>query len=186
MKLLQANPASHPQSALALAGILHRMKRDDEARVQVLRTVALLCTTPNPSEIEGRARSLAKELGDEKLVDKPIEPALLKELGFIELKSGIQVPPREVGLEEPIHFFFQPAKGSVKTVSVRVVKQTTGTGEPGYEFAYVEWCDRCRSWGSCGKTHGFSLQEGILAGCTTLEPVGGKERFRLVTRLTGK
>ena len=97
LQLLRSRPALTPQASLTLANLYHRLKQDGDARGEVLRACALLRTVGQYTDLENKIRNLAKQLGDEKLVEKPIEPRVLEELGFLGLKSGVPIPAREVG-----------------------------------------------------------------------------------------
>jgi hypothetical protein len=167
LKMVESRPVRTPQAALALAKLYHRLKQDDKARHELLRVCALLRTVAQYSDQQTAARKLAKELGDEKLVEKPIDIKMLKELGFIELKPGVQIPPQEVGLEEPVHFYFKKADGALTTVSLRAIKTAaTGSG-PLFQLAHVESTADGRSWGTGGQSH-----------CTFLDG-GGNAQFSL-------
>jgi hypothetical protein len=184
LKTLESRPARTPRAALALVNVYHRLKQNDKARRELLRACALLRTVAQYSDLESRARSLAKELGDEKLVEKPIEVPTLKELGFIELKPGAQVPPQEIGLEEPVHFYIKKADGKVKTLSLRAIKCGSKKTEPSHELACVESWESSRSSCTGSLSHCASIDDKCGAQFT-LEQTG-PQRFRLKTTLTGR
>jgi hypothetical protein len=185
LQLLRSRPPRTPQTCLALAKLYHqRFKQDDKARSEILRASALLRTIAQYSDLEGKLRNLAKELGDEKLAEKPIEPRVLEELGFIELKPGVQTRSREIGVEEPVHFYVKTPKGSPKIISVRVIESTSTGNEP-YQLAYVASIERGRCSGSHGKAHDLSVDDGRHA-TFTLERVGTTARFRLIAQLFGR
>jgi hypothetical protein len=182
LQLLRSRPTRTPQASLALANLYHhRLKQDDRARSELLRASALLRTITQYSDLESRVRNLAKELGDEKLAERPIEPRVLEELGFIELKPGVQARSREIGVEEPVHFYVKTSKGSIKIISVRVI-ESTSAGSESYQLAYVDSIERGRSWGSGGKSHEFSVDDGRRA-TFTIDRVGTTARFRLSAQL---
>ena len=185
LKALQSRPVRTPQTALTLANLCHRLKQDDNARRELLHAQALLRTVAQYSDLESKARNLAKDLGDEKLVKKPIEPPVLKELGFVELKPGIHVPAQETGLEEPVHFFAKTPSGSLNTVSLRVVKSISNNGGLSYQLAFVDSSENSRSWGTGGTSHNFLVEDKCNA-CFSLVRLGTGERFRLTTRLSGQ
>jgi hypothetical protein len=130
LNLLQSRPMRTPRASLTLARLYHRLKQDDNARDELLHARALLHTIAQYSDLETKVRNLAKELGNEQLAAEPIEPRVLEELGFIELKAGIQIPSQEIGMEEPVHFYVKTPDGSLKTISLRIIKSATTNGDP--------------------------------------------------------
>ena len=62
--------------------------------------------------IEARARdllgrmTLAEKLGQKVALRDDPEVELFRELGFVELRRGAEVPDFELALDEPVHFFF--------------------------------------------------------------------------------
>jgi hypothetical protein len=184
LKTLESRPARTPRAALAVANVHRRLKQNDQARRELLRACALLRTVAQYSDLETRARSLAKELGDEKLVEKPIEVQMLKELGFIELKPGVQVPPQEIGLEEPVHFYIKKADGKVKTLSLRAIKCGSKKTEASHELACVESWESSRSCCTGGMSH-YAFVDDKCGAQFDLEQTS-PQRFRLQTKLTGR
>jgi hypothetical protein len=185
LQSLRARPVRTPQTSLALADLYHRLKQDDDARRELLHTRILLRTIAQPSDLEGRVRSLAKDLGDEKLAEKPIEPRALAEAGFVELKAGIQVPSREIGAEEPVHFYVKNPKGSPRIISVRVVKSDADGVEPTHQLAFVDSSEHGRSSGTGGTSYGFVADDGFRV-TFVVDRVGKEERYRLNTQLSGR
>jgi hypothetical protein len=185
LKAVESRPPRTPQAALALANFYHRLKRDDNARREVLHACALLRTIAQTSDLDNAIKSLAKDLGDEKLVEKPLEPRMLDELGFIELKPGIPVPAQEIGLEEPVHFYVKTSDGSLKIVSLRAFQSGTSSGgKPSYQLAFVESGGPGRSWGTTGPAYSLSLEDGCNASFA-LNPLGAGERFQLTAQVSG-
>ncbi len=184
LKLLESRPVRTPQASLTLANLYHRLKEDDKARRELLHTCALLCTVAQYSDLESKARNLAKDLGDETLAEKPIDLELLEELGFVELKPGIQVPSVEIGVEEPVHFCARTSQGSFKTISLRAIKSASA-GSGSYELAFVESSKNGRSWGSGGTVHDFSADDGCRV-TFSLERLGATARFRLSTQVSDR
>jgi hypothetical protein len=168
---------------MTLADLYHRLKQNDNARRELLHARALLRTIAQYSDLESKARSLAKDLGDEKLAEKPIEPRVLEEVGFIVLKPGIRVPPQEIGVEEPVHFYAKTSDGSLTTTSLRVVKSISNNGEPLYQLACVDSSEHGRAWSTGGTSHNFLIDGGYIA-CFALDRLGAGERFRLTTQLS--
>jgi hypothetical protein len=180
LKVLQSKPVRTPQGALTRADLYHRLKQDDDARRELPYVCALLRTVAQPSDFESRARRLAQELGDEKLAEQPIEPRVLKELGFIELIPGVQVAPQEIGVEEPVHFYARTSKGSIRTISLRAFKVAATDGDP-FQLTFVDAKEHGRSFGSSGTSCGFSLEDNGDRVSFTLSRLGTAERFRLDT-----
>jgi hypothetical protein len=185
LKALESHPPRTPQVALTLANLYHRLKQDEKARGELVRAHALLRTIADPSTLESKVRSLAKELGDEKLVERPIEPATLEGLGFVELKPGSQVAPQDVGLEEPVTFFARLPGGQVKTISLWVVRSSSKTGEASYQLGFLEVAEHGRSWTAGGSSYGCELGGDRFANFA-MERLGTAERWRLSTQLSGK
>ncbi len=184
LKVLQTRPARTPEVSLTLAGLYHRLKQDDQAREELARTCALLRTVAQYADLESKARNLAKELGDETLVKRAIEPGVLEELGFVELKAGASKDCREIGLDEPVYFFARAADGSLKTSCLRAIKSGTAS-DKSYQLAFVDSGEGSRSWGSGGSSHGFTVDDRSRA-MFALERLGKTERFRLSTELVGR
>ncbi len=182
LKSLQSRPARTPEISLTLASLYHRVKEDDAARRELVRSVALLRTVAQTSELENRAQALAKELGDEQLVKQPVEVGVLEELGFIELKGGVQIPPQEIAVEEPVHFYAKMPDGSLKTISVRAVSGSVAGGEA-YQLAHVESSEHGRSWGSGTAAYGLSVDDQCRA-TFSLEGPDAAGVFRLRTELS--
>jgi hypothetical protein len=177
LKMIEPRPVRTPQAALMLCNLYRRLKQDDKARRELIHAVVLLRTIPQSSDLETKARDRAKELGDEKLVEKPLEPEMLKEFGFIELKPGVQAPPQEIGFEEPVHCFANKSNGFLATISLRAVKTTSKNEENSFQLAHVESIEHGRSWGSGGTSHTFFVDDNrrVSFNLTPLAP----GRFRL-------
>lgn len=185
LKAIQAGPVRTPQASLTIAKLYRRLGQEDKAIAELPRARALLRTVAQPSDLESKLKNLAKDLGDEKLAEKPIEPRVLEQLGFVELKAGSQIPSREIGLEEPVHFFGKTAQGTLEIISVRAVKIASASGEPSYQLAQVESSEHGRSWGTSGPSHGFSV-EGTCSGFFAIDRLGSTERFRLNVHVSGR
>ena len=185
LKSLQSRPARTPQTALTLASLYHRLKLDDKARGELVHASALLRTVVQYSDLENKIRSLAKELGDEKLAEKPVEPRVLEELGFIELKAGIQVAAQPIGPEEPVHFYVKTPGGSLKTISLWVVEKIPDKGERSYGLAWVESSKNMRSWSTAGTSLSSSVDDRCSASFA-LERPDSAGRLRLNTQLSGR
>ena len=71
LKKLQASQTRTPQAALTLANLYHRLRQYAESKRELARAQVLLRTVGDAGEIEGRIATLAKELGDEKLPQRP-------------------------------------------------------------------------------------------------------------------
>jgi len=191
LERLKSKGAKTLQTWLVLAKVYRGLKDDDAARDALLRAHVLLQTVGDQGDLRNQIRSLAKELGDEKLADKPIDAALIRELGFIELKPGVEISDSELGLDQPVHFFGHTADGELKTVSVRVVKELVPDGKALYQIAHVESFDHGRSWGKSGQIwEDVSQNHRMLPSYSSqLDGLGrvnfcivklpGKERFRL-------
>ncbi len=183
LERLRGRPARTPGASLALANLYHRLKQDDDARNELERTCALLRTIAQDADLRNKAKSLAKELGDEKLADRPIEPGFLHKLGFIDLLAAASIPPQEIGIEEPVHFYAVRPDRSLQTVSVRALKVATA-GDQTCQLAFVDSSEHGRSWGTSGTTHGCDLGDQRRA-TFSLETLEEGKRFRLVTQLSG-
>ena len=88
------------------------------------------------------------------------------------------MPSREIGIEEPVHFYAKTSKGALKTISLRVVKNISKEGKAPYELAYVESSESSRGWGSTAAVQNFSVDDGCSASFS-LHRLGSGERFRL-------
>jgi len=192
LEKLKASKAGAPREWLAMAGLYRRLKRDDEAREALLRARAMLRTVHEQGNLPNRIQSLAKELGDEELVKKPIHPALLRELGFVELKSGENIPDVKLGVDQPANFLGHKSDGQLKTFSLRVVEDVSKEGKAVYQLAHVESVDGSRSWGKVGNlgeqspvSHHGSL-EGVGEMTFQIVKLPGQERFRLSIELRAK
>ncbi|MHB1036142.1 MAG: hypothetical protein ACYC0Y_15990 [Pirellulales bacterium] len=183
LQLLRSRPVRTPQTSIALANLYHQLKQDDNARAELLHACALLRTVAQYSDLQGKVRSLAKDLGDEKLAEKPLEPRVLDELGFVELKPGTRAASREIGVDEPVHFYARTADGSLRTISLRVIK-SPANDSGAYQLAFVDANKDGRSWGTGGASHGSSLDNGCRV-TFALERLDTTERFRLNTQLSG-
>lgn len=176
---LKKAPPRTPQAALTLARLYNRTGDKDLARAELPRVQALLRTVSDYNDLQNQAKKLAKNLGDEKALDKPIDVTRLAGFGFTELKHGQTVPPREVALDEPAHYYFVDPKGKLHTVSVRVIRP--GGGNTGAcDLASVESTEHGRSWGSGGAVRHCSLEDGHSVNFQFAPAAAG--RFQIIAR----
>jgi hypothetical protein len=151
LKRLQALPPRHPETSMTLARLYHRLHQDAEAKRELLLAQILLRTVQNAGDLEGRFRALAKELGDEKLAERPVDIKGLVDLGFKKLTPGTPVAPTTVGFDEPVCFFLEPSTPSdrLRTIALRAIKpESTGSSTIG--LAHVDVSQNQRSWGTGG------------------------------------
>ncbi len=191
LEKLKTSTAGTTRQWLAIAKLHQRLKQDDEARNALLRANALLRTAYDQGDLSNQIRNLAKTLGIEEQIKQPIDAVLLQELGFAELKPGVQIADVEFGLNEPAHFFCHTSDGKLKTLSVQVVKNVTKEGKTAYQLAHVVAHGGSRSWGKGGScdeqspaSHHttFDTESSITVEVIKLP---GKERFRLSVKFVG-
>ncbi|MBN2476639.1 MAG: hypothetical protein JXB62_18660 [Pirellulales bacterium] len=194
LEILKTRRPTTCEAWLALAGLHHDLKQVAEARDALVRAQTLLRTVGNQGDLPNRIRQLAKKLGDEKLAEVEPDPAIFAELGFVELKPGVEVPPIELALNEPAHFFWR-ADAKLATLSVSAVREASPGGAAQYQLVHVKSFRGGRSWGQ--GTHiaqeeperlapppnlSVSL-DGLGHAEITVVKLPGKKRFRLSTTL---
>ncbi|MHB8956703.1 MAG: hypothetical protein ACYC4U_27390 [Pirellulaceae bacterium] len=179
LEKLQASPAQTPQAAMQLADLYHRLQQDTESKRELLRAQILLRTVGAPGQLEKRLKTLANELGDEQLAERPIDAQRLVDVGFQELEPGRPVVPQDVNIDQPVLFFVKqsPSNEELRTIALRVIK--TGTTEPlAIGLAHVDVSQNNRSWGTSGA--GLVCEIGNAASLRfQVQPVESQERFRL-------
>jgi hypothetical protein len=178
LALLESRPSKTPQGWITMAELYHRGKQDEQSRAALRRARLLTRTVANPGDLQDQIKKLAKDLGEEEMPEEPPDPALLKELGFIELRADVEVPDVELGIDEPVHFFGITDEGCLKTISLRVVEGDSREKPPSYSLAHVESMEHGRSWGKGGMNHG-ALINGVCDFSFNAVQLGDKERFRL-------
>lgn len=183
LELFEANPPKDARSWLTAARTHQRLKQDDQARRAVLKAKAMLRTVAQGNDLDSELKNLAKKLGDQKLVDRPADPELFRELGFIEVGPLADVPEIEMGVGEPAHFFAVDAKGELRTISIRVTRAAAGNGSTAYCMAYVDSTENSRSWGSGSMGHQTRV-DGLCRLNFTIIRSGAPDRFTLTTKVT--
>jgi hypothetical protein len=182
LELFEANPPKDARSWLIAASTHQRLKQNDQARRAVLKAKAMLRTVAQGNELDSELKNLAKKLGDEKLVDRPADPELFRELGFIEVGPLADASEIEVGVDEPAHFFAVDATGELRTISIRVTRTATNDGSTAYCMAYVDSTENSRSWGS--GSMGLQTQvDGLCKLDFTITRIGDTDRFTLTTEV---
>jgi hypothetical protein len=182
LKKLQASPTRTPQAALTLAKLYHRLGQDANSKRELLCAEVLLRAVDNPGDVESQLRTLAKELGDEKLVERPVDVPRLLELGFKELNPAMPVAPQEVGVEQPVLFFVKPGtpKEELRTIAVRVARPDSAESSA-ITLAYVEATGAGRSWGTGGSDYICRIGD-TGSFCFKAQPLESKERFRITAQ----
>ncbi len=182
LEMFKTQPARTPSASLTVAKLYHRLKQEDNAREELVRTRALLRTVAEYGDLQDNLKKLAKELGDEKLAEQPIDTKVFLELGFAELKPGESIAVQEIGLEEPVHFFVENSEGELETISVRAVKAPSTDTDPS-QLAFVQSGEHGRSWGTSGLSHSLRFRDRYCA-TFSLTPLADSGRFRLEVRLS--
>jgi len=150
LELLKSQTPATVQAALTLGRLYLRCKQPEPARQALVRARVLLCTVGETGDLPQQLKSLAKELGDENLAETPLTAPLLTEAGFMEITPEAGLQTREVGLDEPVHWFGRTAQGDLKTISLCVVRSEGLDSRSPFSLAHVDSCGGCRSWGSSG------------------------------------
>ena len=104
--ILEVSPPKSPEAWSVLARQYHRRKDDAAAREALRRAWVLLRTAPNPGDLKIKLKQLAKDLGIEEVHDEAVSPELLDELGFIAVGVETPIPAIEIGVDEPVHFYW--------------------------------------------------------------------------------
>ncbi|MDZ7620194.1 MAG: hypothetical protein U1E05_24605, partial [Patescibacteria group bacterium] len=97
--------------------------------------------------------------------------------------AAASIPPQEIGIEEPVHFYAVRSDGSLHTVTVQALKVATA-GDQTCQLAFVDSSEHGRSWGTSGTTHGCDLGDQRRA-TFSLETIEKGKRYRLVTQVSG-
>jgi len=192
LEWLRSHRPGTPRAWLLLAG-LHRQRGEAaQARDALLRAQALVyATLGDAGMLAGELRDLARQLGDEKLVERPPEQRLLAELGFVELKppaaAGPEpaaiLPPREIAPDEPVNFFAVAAGGKLMTFSIRVVSPGSAQGGTSHHVAFVEHREGGgRSWGTGGTEYSSNVDGLGMVSFRVVRPRPG-ERLQLHTEV---
>ena len=183
IQMFEDNQPKKADSWLVVARAYHDLEENDKALVALAKAKAMLRTVAQWNELNKKIEKLAEELGDEELIDQPLDVELLGELGFIEITPGVDVLPIELALDEPAHFFAHDADGRLKTVSVRVIRVASKDGDTPYGMAHVDSMKSMRSWGSGGMGH-YTQVDGICRLNFSISQIEGKDRFILTTEVT--
>ena len=145
------HPPTTAETWLTLANIHHRGKHDEEARDALRRAAALLRLDQDPSSVKNKLNQLAKELGDEKLIERLDSDApdfdLLKELGFVEISPGGNPAPTEFELGKAANYFVRDHGGEWQLVSISVKPIDQGTSDA-YQLDFVQVQKNGRSYSS--------------------------------------
>lgn len=94
------------------------------------------------------------------------------------------MPARELGLDEPAHFFAKAPDGRMHTLSLRVVKEAAPEATPVFQLADTRTeGGHLRSWSKGGMHASWPIKGvgEIRFAVTRLEPA---ERFRLTSAIT--
>ncbi len=179
--LASPSPTRTPRAALTLAKLYHRLGQDANSKRELLRAQVLLRAV-EPSDVESQLRTLAKELGDEKMLERPVDVRQLLDLDFKELKPALPVAPQEVGFEQPVLFFVKPGlpKEELRTIAVRVARPDSGESSA-ITLAYVEVTGAGRTWGTCGFAYICRIGD-TGSFCFKAQPLDSKERFRITAQ----
>jgi hypothetical protein len=147
--------AEHPPTSaeqwLVLANIQRGDKNDDAARDALRRSVALLRVAHDASDVKSKLTQLAKELGDEKLVEKleaePPDFELLKELGYLEISAVGPAPPVEFDLDGAANYLVRKTDGDWQLISFSA-KPTANNRNQGYQLGVGRALPHSRSFSS--------------------------------------
>ena len=183
MELLASHRPVTIQCWLALANLHHRQKRDEEAKVALIRANTLLWAEKNRDNFESQVKSLAKDLGMEKSLDKQPDVKLLQELGFVELKADALITPREIAVDEPMCVFGINSKGELMASTLRVVETRQKNGQPIYELTIFNKIPYGSSSSSGGMTQSVEIG-GTCRAVFAAARSGEGKRFRLTTTIS--
>jgi hypothetical protein len=181
LQRFQDQPPRSPDAWLVLAELHHAAKRTDAACDALQRAALLLRTVSDPGELRKRTEELAKKLGQEAPPDAVPDPQLLGELGFTEIRPGIEIPDRQLALDEPALFFVRHAEGHIETLTLRIEKTGNGPDPLACALAHVHSAKQGRSWGSGGLIYHLSL-DGSGTVTFQAEPIDDRPTFRLTAR----
>jgi hypothetical protein len=188
INLLEQHGSSQPSALMRLAEHYEARKQTEKARRALERVKALLWSAENRDAFQGRIRSLAEKLGDEKLADRPPDPALFEEVGFIKVSQNSPPTAREVGLDEPVGVYQTGPGGEPAVLTLRVVPSDgSGAGRP-YKLKHMCTKPNIRSWGSdqgdtapdgrWRATHVEHDMDGLSIHCKAVA-LEAKDRFRI-------
>lgn len=122
-KRLEAQPPSSGDDWLLLAELRHARQQDDAARAALHRAHLLAKLLPDPGPLDVRIKNLQKELGDSPLPDQEAfpDPALLDELGFVEVTADSSIPsPLPISAGRPLLFRGTDAGGAWRLLCLRL------------------------------------------------------------------
>ena len=192
LPLLKARQPKTPEALLALADLFEELGQREEALDAVYRAHVMLRTLGDPGNLPARIKGLAKKLGNEALTKKLADAAQLKKMGFIELKPGAETPKVNLALGETALFFARTDKGELKSITLRVVRNTRkGTKAP-YSVAHVIASKDTRSWGDGGvvsearAASQFLNVDGVCRIQFLIRKVPNEKRFGLTITITPK
>ncbi len=181
-------PPTNSAAWLSLGNMLHAAKQDDRALEALSKSAAmLLAAQGDQAELQGRINAAAKELGHEKLADEPPEMDTLKQLGFVEVTKGTELPEIEFGADGMAAYVARTAEGKLHAIVLRPVKDRAVPSD--YRLSRVESFPNGRSW-----TAGEPINEQFaptypfrIPGLGQLEvqvtKIKGEDRFRARVRL---
>jgi hypothetical protein len=188
--------ASHPPKSveawLTIASIQHRARHDDQAREALRRSAVLLRVEQDASSLRSKLTQLAKDLGDEKLIEKldaaPPDFDLLKELGFVELSADGGSSRTEFEFGDAANYFVRNAQDRWRIV--RILAQPTAQGSTdAYQLGVSQIMPHGSSFSSGQELnerrpvrHELSLED---AGRLLFEIIKqpGQPRFTVTTRI---
>jgi len=179
---METRRPTDPDGWLTLAGIYQRLKETAKARDAVLKARTFEPTVPDTSRVSGKIESMAKSLGDPSLAKRPIDVALLKEAGFIEIKPGAALPNPEVDASQAACFFVVPSDGKPRTIAVRR-KITVPNGPSEGQLTIVVWSEGSKSWSTGGASHATHI-DGVGTVQITSTPHTERHRFRVSARIS--
>jgi hypothetical protein len=184
LELLTSRRPASCQGWLAVAKIYNSQKQDDEAKAALMRANIMLQTLNNEENIKSQIRDLAKELGDDKTLDAPLDVNLLRELGFVELKADAVIQPRDMVVDEPACFFGVTQKGEINIVTLRVVETGRTNNLPAYGLTVIKKAPSYSSRSSSSITMAAEEIEGACRANFTIEKPGDGKHFRLITTIS--
>jgi hypothetical protein len=186
-KVLDLLASRRPVSAqgwLAAANLLHRQKQDEEAKAALMRANIMRQTEKNDENSKSNITSLAKELGIEKSLDQPADVKLLRELGFVELKPGVDIEPREIALDELACFFGVTSQGDVTIITLRITATGIASGQPTYGLTVLEKKPSSSSWSSGGIGAASAVIDGTCRATFSVAGPDSAKKFHVTATVS--
>ncbi len=145
-QLLQNQPPTL-KNLVRLAEMYQSRKMFGEAEQAVLRAAAMLWVTRDEQDLKNRLKSVAKKLGNEKLVDQQPSREFLLEFGFTEITENTEPFEIKVGSDEPMLLFSQDSNGAIQTLHLSCTPSDTSNNAFTVYYTHNQK-DGGKSWGS--------------------------------------